>query len=346
MVSSSVMISCQQGRAEFWITVNRSNASVAANHHYRIVVYLVLNLTMNEALNTFLSREKIPMKDFDPLNARLHIQPSKYNNLLTLIDTYYKVYQRLRPKHHPDKGGDTSTFNRITIAMGTHRVLMDILQGDKNHGDLKSSYLADTMAREAKPPPMSMEEFERKWADTDAHAFDDHHHQGYGDMMVPRNSDITMNGTVPQRRNIDIERMSESTPRRFNDEFRSQKQAKVGTQIMPYMPPMAANDNVAGSTTTFLELGRTVDNFTVPINVNSINYTDYRDAFEQSFLIDESHVRQEQPRNVEEMIRIRKDATMSRDQQLAVEKHDMILEIDELKRLEKLRNQHRKYITQ
>ena len=298
---------------------------------------------MEQTFLSFLSREKVSINSIDPLNARSAIFKRLFN-IPSVLKAFYEINKKSLVRFHPDKGGNPHEFNKIMTAIGLLRFLLDIVEGDKNHSELKSAFQSESESESyTNPTRISKDEFNRRWEQTNAHVFDEHHNKGYGNIMKTE-SDIIMSGGIPMRRNIDIERMSESTPRRFNEEFKCRKQSATGAQVIPYTPPMASNDNGAGSTTTFLELGREINSFTVPESATSISYTDYRDAFEQPFLIDESHVQQPSPRNVEELIRIRKDTNMSQEQQLAVENNDMLLEIDEIKRLERLRNQQRHYL--
>jgi hypothetical protein len=313
--------------------------------------------SMYDIFHQFLRKEQISSEDIDPLNIIPKEKYSRFTSIPSVLDAIFRVYQQLRIRNHPDKGGDKNEFHKMTSAMGIAKHLIEILKGDLNHGDLKKNY-EETLRNEAplqKKKELSNPAFNRMFEEANgselANIYASGHNVGYQNMMEKSGSDIIQIGnsgnpgsyTGLQRKNIDIERMSEYNPRRFHEDFRQKKMMSSQTQIVEYKPPEAANTNMGGATTTFLELGNDVNNFTMPVGMGSIDYTDYKQAFEEPFLIDESSVQNSasfNDRNVtfEDLKNQRNNpesARMTREQQLAVERAEMEAEKREWQRLQR-----------
>jgi len=211
---------------------------------------------------------QITFYDIDPLG----LLKTDRLTLRALLDKYLS----LRKLYHPDKGGNTQQFILINNATKQMNFLQKGLNSDKQFNTLKKGYNKN-MKNEVKNRPISFDStkgFNAQKFNTffkENRFNDENENTGYGHTMIP---------TSKKREDIEIKKKP-TLEKNFNRGFLAHKR-KVSKEVVRYNVPKAINNNING----FKSLGRTENNFSG--YSKDLNYSDYKDAFDESNLINES----------------------------------------------------------
>lgn len=255
---------------------------------------------------------QITLYDLDPLGL---LKTEK----LTLKQLYNK-YLSLRKLYHPDKGGNTQQFILINSAIKKNIFLQNGLNSDKQFNTLKNNYNS-SLKNEVKNRPIgfdqnggfSVQKFNKFFSDNRFN--DENESVGYGHMMIPSSK---------KREDIEIKKKP-TLEKNFNKGFINHKKA-VSKEIVRYKVPTAINND-----TGFKTLGKMSDNFTG--YSNSLNYSDYKDAYDESNLINEEEYKI-QKKSLEDVKREREEGSLelSNVQKEAIEEFEKKKSKDEFKR--------------
>jgi len=268
-------------------------------------------------------KSSIDMNTLDPFRI---LEKKNY----TLPELRQK-YKKLAIIHHPDKGGSSDTFN---ILMTSYEYIGDIierLKADKTHTELKNDY--QTASKKETPKTNTqLSEFCKK-DNFDLNKFNHIYEQtkfktnvddGYGNIMTDSSKerdDIEIQNTIGTYKKQTFQRQFENT-----------KKQTLGNQVMKYTPPEALEP----SYTNYTILGEeNISDFSG--KRGGIEYTDYKKAYQNGFLINTDQVGYKTYRSIEELEEDRGDIDMNEEQRRAVEKKEEFIKKKEWNRQNRIK---------
>lgn len=196
-----------------------------------------------------------------------------------------KAYLKQAMVTHPDRGGSQSEFQKVSIA---YTLLLKKLSDQNNnhiHNDLRNnaqSYMSDQSSNNMRNTNMTdqfdVNMFNKIYTEN---KIDDVFDKGYGDWMEKNNNTIEQPKMFNKSFNKDL----------FNSEFNKykvQQQKQSGNQLVRYDEPQV--DISMRGKDSLMVLGRdNVADFS-GTSEGGLTFRDYKDAFTNSCLIDESSV--------------------------------------------------------
>jgi len=230
-----------------------------------------------------------------PKSSKTHMNPYS----ILGIDKNYteeslkKAYIRKAVKTHPDKGGDKSAFQQVTIAYTLLLKKLGEKDSDRQHYELKRGHedyrvsgptqmKQNVQYSKSRGPMGGDDRFDANLFNKiyDDNRLDNVEDSGYGD-WIKKNA---------------MGEECEDNPKLFNGNFNKnlfhnvfnehkQKNDKIGgKQIMQYEEPQALNSG--GHQLQVLGKGKTTDFSSSEVLGSGVKYRDYKDAYTNSTLID------------------------------------------------------------
>jgi DnaJ-class molecular chaperone len=201
--------------------------------------------------------------------------------------TLKKAYLKKAMVTHPDRGGSQLEFQQVSIA---YTVLLKKLSDQNNnhlHNDLRDnskSYMSDQSTNNMRNTKM-VDQFDINLFNKiyDENKLDDVYDKGYGDWMDQNNNDKQLE--QPKMFNKSFNKDL------FNSEFNKykiQQQHQMGNQVVQYDEPQV-NISMRGRDSLMVLGQNNISDFS-GTSEGGLNFRDYKDAFTNSCLIDESSV--------------------------------------------------------
>ena len=196
-----------------------------------------------------------------------------------------KAYLKKAMVTHPDRGGSQLEFQQVSIA---YTVLLKKLSDKNNnnlHNDLRNnskSYMSEQSSNNMRNTNMT-DQFDINLFNKiyEENKIEDIYDKGYGNWMEQNNNMIEQPKMFNKSFNKDL----------FNSEFskyKAQQQKQMGTQVVQYDEPQV--DISMRGKDSLMILGRdNISDFS-GTSEGGLNFRDYKDAFTNSCLIDESSV--------------------------------------------------------
>ena len=199
--------------------------------------------------------------------------------------TLKKAYLKMAMKTHPDRGGSQVEFQKVSIA---YTLLLKKLSDKNNnhlHNDLRNnsqSYMSQQSSNNMKNTNIT-DQFDINLFNKiyDENKIEDVYDRGYGDWMNENTNALEQPKMFNKSFNKDL----------FNSEFskyKVQQQKQMGSQVVKYDEPQV--DISMRGKDSLMVLGQ--DNIADFSGESSggLSFRDYKDAFTNSCLIDESSV--------------------------------------------------------
>ena len=247
-----------------------------------------------------------------------------------------KAYLKKAMVSHPDRGGSPVEFQKVSIA---YTLLLKKLSDHNNnhlHNDLRDnskSYMSNQSSNNMRNTNMT-DQFDVNLFNKiyDDNKIDGVYDRGYGDWMEENNNMIEQPKMFNKSFNKDL----------FNHEFnkyKTQQQQMSGTQLIKYDEPQV--DISMRGKDSLMVLGQdNISDFSGQ-SAGGLNFRDYKDAFTNSCLIDESSVNiNNRSDNINSMKSSRSNINykMSSEDLRKQELRNMKMEREEQKRLKRLTN--------
>jgi hypothetical protein len=250
--------------------------------------------------------------------------------------TLKKAYLKKAMVTHPDRGGSQLEFQQVSIA---YTVLLKKLSDQNNnhlHNDLRDnskSYMSDQSTNNMRNTKM-VDQFDINLFNKiyDENKLDDVYDKGYGDWMDQNNNDKQLE--QPKMFNKSFNKDL------FNSEFNKykiQQQHQMGNQVVQYDEPQV-NISMRGRDSLMVLGQNNISDFS-GTSEGGLNFRDYKDAFTNSCLIDESSVNlDDRSNNIHAMKSSRSNINykMSPEDLRKQELTKMKMEQEEQKRLQRL----------
>ena len=201
--------------------------------------------------------------------------------------TLKKAYLRKAMVSHPDRGGSQSEFQKVSIA---YTVLLKKLSDKNNnhlHNDLRNnsqSYMTQQSSNNMRNTNMT-DQFDINLFNKiyDENKLDDVYDKGYGDWMSQNTNEKLLE--QPKMFNKSFNKDL------FNNEFnkyKTQQQKQMGNQVVQYDEPLV-DISMRGKDSLMVLGQKNVSDFSGQSS-GGLTFRDYKDAFTNSCLIDESSV--------------------------------------------------------
>jgi curved DNA-binding protein CbpA len=196
--------------------------------------------------------------------------------------TLKKAYIRKARKYHPDKGGDKTIFQMVSIAYTVLKKKIEDQRQDLSHQELRqgSQNYIDNEERKINPN-LTGSEF-------DVNLFN----KIFNDNKMEEPTDDGYSGWMKENKVEDKGKLFNGKFNKsmfdsvFAEEKRKQEQKYGNSQIIKFEGPQAMNSNNGGQ---IVEIGQgRIENFSG--DSGNLQYRDYRDAFTRSCLISEESV--------------------------------------------------------
>jgi curved DNA-binding protein CbpA len=202
-------------------------------------------------------------------------------------NTLKKAYLRKAMVSHPDRGGSQSEFQKVSIA---YTVLLKKLSDKNNnhlHNDLRNnsqSYMTQQSSNNMRNTNMT-DQFDINLFNKiyDENKLDDVYDKGYGDWMSQNTNEKLLE--QPKMFNKSFNKDL------FNNEFnkyKTQQQKQMGNQVVQYDEPLV-DISMRGKDSLMVLGQKNVSDFSGQSS-GGLTFRDYKDAFTNSCLIDESSV--------------------------------------------------------
>jgi len=202
-------------------------------------------------------------------------------------NTLKKAYLRKAMVSHPDRGGSQSEFQKVSIA---YTVLLKKLSDKNNnhlHNDLRNnsqSYMTQQSSNNMRNTNMT-DQFDINLFNKiyDENKLDDVYDKGYGDWMSQNTNEKLLE--QPKMFNKSFNKDL------FNNEFnkyKTQQQKQMGNQVVQYDEPQV-DISMRGKDSLMVLGQKNVSDFSGQSS-GGLTFRDYKDAFTNSCLIDESSV--------------------------------------------------------
>ncbi len=202
-------------------------------------------------------------------------------------NTLKKAYLRKAMVSHPDRGGSQSEFQKVSIA---YTVLLKKLSDKNNnhlHNDLRNnsqSYMTQQSSNNMRNTNMT-DQFDINLFNKiyDENKLDDIYDKGYGDWMSQNTNEKLLE--QPKMFNKSFNKDL------FNNEFnkyKTQQQKQMGNQVVQYDEPQV-DISMRGKDSLMVLGQKNVSDFSGQSS-GGLTFRDYKDAFTNSCLIDESSV--------------------------------------------------------
>ena len=248
--------------------------------------------------------------------------------------TLKKAYLNKALVTHPDRGGSQLEFQKVSIA---YTILLKKLSDKNNnhlHNDLRNnsqSYMTKQSSNNMRNTNMT-DQFDVNLFNKiyDENKMDDVYDKGYGDWMEQNNNSIEQPKMFNKSFNKDL----------FNNEFnkyKSQQQKQMGSQVVQYDEPQV-DISMRGKDSLMILGQNNVSDFS-GTSEGGLTFRDYKDAFTNSCLIDESSVNiNDRANNINAVKSSRSniDYKMSSDDLRKQELIKLKMEQEEQKRLQRL----------
>jgi curved DNA-binding protein CbpA len=225
------------------------------------------------------------------------------------LDTLKREYIKLIKDAHPDKGGNPQIFKMISSAYDLLRKHKDTVVA--SHNQMREA--ATNISRsETAPPPININapnfqnEFNRYFEENKATTPYD---KGYGGIMADRQSDWQ------RREEINIDRTINNM-NDFHQQFMQRPLTKASKKIVKYRDPEGMDYGAAYS---IIGQGN-IKNFSSD-QASSLNYSDYKQAFEVEQLVDPADLERVQTRDIHQLKAERENmGELSADEKRRMEK--------------------------
>ncbi len=191
-----------------------------------------------------------------------------------------KSYLKLAMVHHPDKGGDPNNFKKITQA---YRFLLKKLSdkdNNKDHHELKNEnidYVKNQMTDNKQNINLS-DKFDSTRFNKiyEENRIEDAYDNGYGEWIHKNQFETDK---------IEKKNIGEGN---FHNAFQEQKKKEINKDIIPYGEPQVSISFKGKDSLVTLGQGK-IEDFSGESS-SGLQYRDYRDAFSNTYLIDEKSV--------------------------------------------------------
>lgn len=277
----------------------------------------------------------------NPNPSKPKINPYRVLNIGQNYDesSLKKAYLKRAMETHPDRGGSQEEFQIVTVS---YKALMIKLKDDKNsheHNELRdnSSEFMKKQTHEHKlnrnGPDLSKNFNSNAFNQIyEEHRVQDVYDDGYSEWMDKNSGsdDIVQNTSL--------------TKDNFNSEFSKLKKKQVkkkGKQLTKYKQPLEDISYKNKSSIMTLGQGKVVD---FSGESGGLTYRDYKDAYTNTYLVDEEDIDPDRPRNLKETEKQRSNISYEMD-----EKEQQIYALQKLEeekaeqmRLERLANYEKK----
>ena len=201
--------------------------------------------------------------------------------------TLKRAYLKKAMVSHPDRGGSQSDFQKVSIA---YTVLLKKLSDQNNnhlHNDLRNnsqSYMTQQSSNNMRNTNMT-DQFDINLFNKiyDENKIEDVYDKGYGDWMSQNTNEKLLE--QPKMFNKSFNKDL------FNNEFnkyKSQQQKQMGNQVVQYDEPQV-DISMRGKDSLMILGQKNVSDFSGQSS-GGLTFRDYKDAFTNSCLIDESSV--------------------------------------------------------
>ncbi len=250
--------------------------------------------------------------------------------------TLKKAYLKKAMVTHPDRGGSQLEFQKVSIA---YTLLLKKLSDQNNnhlHNDLRNnskSYMSEQSSNNMRNTNMT-DQFDINLFNKiyDENKIEDVYDKGYGDWMEQNNNMIEQPKMFNKSFNKDL----------FNSEFskyKAQQQKQLGTQVVQYDEPQV-DISMKGKDSLMILGQNNISNFSGQSS-GGLTFRDYKDAFTNSCLIDESSVNISDRANNIHAIKSSRSNISYKMSPEDLRKQEMIkikMEQEEQKRLQRLTN--------
>jgi len=256
-----------------------------------------------------------------------------------------KAYLKKALVHHPDRGGSPVEFQKISIAYTLLLKKLSDINNNHLHNDLRDnsqSYMSDQSSNNMRNTNMT-DNFDANLFNKiyEENKIDGAYDRGYGDWIDKTND--TKSIEQPKMFNKSFNKDL------FNNEFNKykvQQQKQSGAQVITYDEPQE-DISMRGKDSLMLLGQNNVSDFSGQ-SAGGLTFRDYKDAFTNSCLIDESSVNiSDRSNNIGSMKSSRTNVNykMSREDLRKQELMRVKSERDEHKRLERLTNSDNRAFT-
>jgi hypothetical protein len=204
------------------------------------------------------------------------------------VDTLKREYIKMIKDAHPDKGGNPQIFKMISSAY-------DLLRKHKetviaSHSQMREA--ANDARKETAPPPININapnfqnEFNRYFEQNKmANPYD----KGYGGLMADRQSDWQ------RREEINIDK-TVNNMNDFHNQFMQRPLSKASKKLVKYRDPEGMDYGAA-----YAIIGQgSIKNFSSD-QASSLNYSDYKQAFEVEQLVDPADLERVKSRDIHQL---------------------------------------------
>jgi len=330
------------------ISQNTINNNVPPN-----ILLQQMNTNQNNMRQPIGSTNNIPNQQIPQLpqitgpDAQTKMNPYKVLGVSKNYDekSLKKAYLKKALVHHPDRGGSPVEFQKISIAYTLLLKKLSDMNNSHLHNDLRDnseSYMTDQSSNNMRNTNMT-DNFDANLFNKiyDENKIDGAYDRGYGDWIEKTND--TKSIEQPKMFNKSFNKDL------FNNEFnkyKSQQQKQSGAQVITYDEPQE-DISMRGKDSLMILGQNNVSDFSGQSS-GGLNFRDYKDAFTNSCLIDESSVDiSDRSNNIGSMKSSRTNVNykMSREDLRKQELMRVKSERDEHKRLERLTNSDNRAFT-
>ena len=330
------------------ISQNTINNNVPPN-----ILLQQMNTNQNNMRQPIGSTNNIPNQQIPQLpqitgpDAQTKLNPYKILGVSKNYDekSLKKAYLKKALVHHPDRGGSPVEFQKISIAYTLLLKKLSDMNNSHLHNDLRDnseSYMTDQSSNNMRNTNMT-DNFDANLFNKiyDENKIDGAYDRGYGDWIEKTND--TKSIEQPKMFNKSFNKDL------FNNEFnkyKSQQQKQSGAQVITYDEPQE-DISMRGKDSLMILGQNNVSDFSGQSS-GGLNFRDYKDAFTNSCLIDESSVDiSDRSNNIGSMKSSRTNVNykMSREDLRKQELMRVKSERDEHKRLERLTNSDNRAFT-
>jgi len=330
------------------ISQNTINTNVPPN-----ILLQQMNTNQNNMSQPVGSTNNIPNQQIPQLpqitgpDTQTKLNPYKILGIGKNFDekTLKKAYLKKALVHHPDRGGSPVEFQKISIAYTLLLKKLSDINNNHLHNDLRDNsktYMSDQSSNNMRNTNMT-DNFDANLFNKiyDENKIDGAYDRGYGDWIEKTND--TKSIEQPKMFNKSFNKDL------FNNEFNKykvQQQKQSGAQVITYDEPQE-DISMRGKDSLMLLGQNNVSDFSGQSS-GGLNFRDYKDAFTNSCLIDESSVNiSDRSNNINSMKSSRTNVNykMSSEDLRKQELLRVKSEHDEHKRLERLTNSDNRAFT-
>jgi len=272
------------------ISQNTINTNVPPN-----ILLQQMNTNQNNMSQPVGSTNNIPNQQIPQLpqitgpDTQTKLNPYKILGIGKNFDekTLKKAYLKKALVHHPDRGGSPVEFQKISIAYTLLLKKLSDINNNHLHNDLRDNsktYMSDQSSNNMRNTNMT-DNFDANLFNKiyDENKIDGAYDRGYGDWIEKTND--TKSIEQPKMFNKSFNKDL------FNNEFNKykvQQQKQSGAQVITYDEPQE-DISMRGKDSLMLLGQNNVSDFSGQSS-GGLNFRDYKDAFTNSCLIDESSV--------------------------------------------------------